>query len=341
MSNQVTSQSQSQVSLFDVITLDGRQYITTQRLYADKKASGMESYISITEFNRAVKSLTTYNEMLALGHIIYAEYSQVADIGRDAGLAPLLISNSYNPLILIDPTAQQTIEQHLDDEASKISSLGANSLSAAVKTGDTASMNTAQQALGAQGVQNPLMAIAGFMTSEGLELLLASVREKEAAQRDAQLAQAQLAIAAAEKDRALAQASINLTAALGAAAEVAHITAKDALWVSFTFGFKMLGLKPKKVMAFLREKGYLNKDNAPTSRLLKATVEVARSVAVVTKEGKTFSQTKISPEGLLWLIKNVEFPEELRERHCRLDWSEETLTAFFQDTLANTNDEEV
>jgi hypothetical protein len=81
--NQVATKTQ--VSLFDVITIDGRQYITSQKLYADKKASGMESYISITEFNRAVKSLTTYAEMLVLGHIIYAEYSQVADIGRDAG----------------------------------------------------------------------------------------------------------------------------------------------------------------------------------------------------------------------------------------------------------------
>jgi hypothetical protein len=197
----------TKVSLFDVITIDGRQYITSQKLHADKKASGMKVHAELKHFNEAIKSLTTYSEMLALGHVIYAEYSQVDDIAGGRQIRPLIISNSYKPILLLDATAQQTIEQHLNDEASKISSLGANSLSAAVKTGDAASMNTAQQALGAQGVQNPLMAIAGFMTSEGLELLLITVREKEAAQREAKLAQEKLAIESAEKEKALAQAA--------------------------------------------------------------------------------------------------------------------------------------
>jgi hypothetical protein len=143
--------------LMGVIEIDGRKYITTQQLYADKKASGMESYISITEFNRAVKRLTTYDEMLALGHIIYAEYGDVQEGRTGADLASVFKSTGYKPVLLIDPTAQQTIEQHLDDEASKISSLGANSLSAAVKTGDAHSANTAHQALGAQGLDPHLL----------------------------------------------------------------------------------------------------------------------------------------------------------------------------------------
>jgi len=45
------------------------------------------------------KGLTTYDEMWALGHILYAEYSQGVDIGREAEIASLLKSNSYNPLL--------------------------------------------------------------------------------------------------------------------------------------------------------------------------------------------------------------------------------------------------
>jgi len=119
-----------------LIPVGEHKYITSQRLFAEKKAAGMDIYTRLCDFNRAIKGLTTYDEMLALGHILYVEYSQGVDIGSNAVFASLLISNSYKPLILLDPIAQQTIEQHLNDEQSKLSALGANSLSAAVKTND-------------------------------------------------------------------------------------------------------------------------------------------------------------------------------------------------------------
>jgi len=187
---------------------------------------------------------------------------------------------------------------------------------------------------------NPFSVLDG-MNSDQIAVLLAEVKAKEAAQRDVQLAQAQLAIESAEKDRALAQAAINLTAALDSAAEVALITAKDALWFSWTHGLKMLGLKPKIALAHMREKGYLNLNNTASSRLLGAAVEVCRLVTVTPEKGPARTQPKTCAAGMLWVAKHIKFPEECKERYCRLDWSEETLTAFFHDTLANTNDEEV
>lgn len=137
--------------LMGVIEIDGRKYITTQRLFADKKAAGMDVYARVSELNRAVRGLTTYTELVGLGHIVEVTRENVGDYPQGAGLAPLLTPPAYNPVTLIDPTAQQTIEQHLNDEQSKLSAIGANSLSAAVKTGDVAAANTAQQALGMQG----------------------------------------------------------------------------------------------------------------------------------------------------------------------------------------------
>jgi Rha family phage regulatory protein len=118
---------------------------------------------------------------------------------------------------------------------------------------------------------DPFVVMSG-MTSEQVALFLESVKVREAAQREAAAAQAKLAIESAEKERAV-------TVAINSTKETALLTAKDDVWFSLTVGCKILGLKPKKALEYLRSIGLLNKDNMPSSKLLQASVEVVRPVA--------------------------------------------------------------
>jgi hypothetical protein len=168
---------------------------------------------------------------------------------------------------------------------------------------------------------NPFAVMDG-MNSDQVALFLESVKAKEAAQRDAQLAKTQLTITSAEKDRAV-------VVAINSTKEVALLTAKDDVWFTLTVGCKILGLKPKIALAHLRTIGLLIKDNMPSSRLLKADVEVVRAVATYADAYAVRYQPRISPKGLLWLAKHVKFPAEACERSCKIDWPEDKLIAEF------------
>jgi hypothetical protein len=168
---------------------------------------------------------------------------------------------------------------------------------------------------------NPFAVMDG-MNSDQVALFLESVKAKEAAQRDAQLAKTQLTITSAEKDRAV-------VVAINSTKEVALLTAKDDVWFTLTVGCKILGLKPKIALAHLRTIGLLIKDNMPSSKLLKADVEVVRAVATYADAYAVRYQPRISPKGLLWLAKHVKFPAEACERSCKIDWPEDKLIAEF------------
>jgi hypothetical protein len=91
-----------------MIEHNGRNYITSKEWHEQVKPMARTS-----ETNRAIRGMETYGTLLADGHII-----ELTKDDASADLALLVISNGYNPVMLIDAVAQKAIEHHFQQTAS-------------------------------------------------------------------------------------------------------------------------------------------------------------------------------------------------------------------------------
>ena len=116
------------------VILNGRTYITSTLLHRQKREGGMTKYGLHGDFMRMVREIDCFSRLVDNTEIIDLNSKSLKSF-REVDLASLLKSNSYNPLLLISPTAQKEIEHFLDDEASKDSAVKSSAVSATLDGG--------------------------------------------------------------------------------------------------------------------------------------------------------------------------------------------------------------
>jgi hypothetical protein len=116
------------------VTLNGRTYITSTLLHKQKREGGMTKYGLHGDFMRMVREIDCFSRLVDNMEIIDLNSKSLKSF-REVDLASLLKSNSYNPLLLVSPTAQKEIEHFLDDEASKDSAVKSSAVSATLDGG--------------------------------------------------------------------------------------------------------------------------------------------------------------------------------------------------------------
>lgn len=119
---------------FQPVSLNGRAYITSTLLHKQKREGGMSKYERHDHFMRMIREIDCFGRLVENGDIIDLYYkSPIVQAAPDLG--GVMKANHGNPLMLISPTAQKEIEHHLDDEASKESSIKSSTMSAVVDGG--------------------------------------------------------------------------------------------------------------------------------------------------------------------------------------------------------------
>lgn len=86
----------------------GKDYITSKKFHEEVQPTS-----GVFETNRAIRDMPTYPALVEGAHILEVDNSYTKAVG-DADLASLVKSNSYRPIMLIDPVAQKEIEHHFE-----------------------------------------------------------------------------------------------------------------------------------------------------------------------------------------------------------------------------------
>jgi hypothetical protein len=130
-----------QSPLMSVVDYDGQMYYTSQyfhRQYVANSDAGKGKYRQHQTFVRRLKSIEAYQLYLDHGDIVELLWSKGGEITGTKSvpvnnintLEPLFRSVSYNPIILLNATAQAALSQYLDDELSKQMSVTINTQAA-------------------------------------------------------------------------------------------------------------------------------------------------------------------------------------------------------------------
>lgn len=115
------------------IQYEGQIYFTSQYFHSQYKANAGEKYSQLKDFNRLIRSIEAYPNYIEKGDIVELNW-QVAKQITSADFAPVFESISYNPIMLINATAQVALTHHLDDEISKQVSVSVNTNATKEKT---------------------------------------------------------------------------------------------------------------------------------------------------------------------------------------------------------------
>lgn len=84
----------------------GKTWITSKKFYEDFKPT-----TRVSETNRSIREMPTYDKLIEDRHILEVDGNYVKSL-EGADLAPLVKSNGYQPIMLIDRVAQKEIEHH-------------------------------------------------------------------------------------------------------------------------------------------------------------------------------------------------------------------------------------
>lgn len=121
--------------LFQPVYYNGQTYFTSQYFHDQYHANKSEGgkYAKLSDFNRLIRNIESFPAYLDRGDIVELEYKYLKTL-TDAVFAPvkaLFKLNSFNPIMLINATAQVALTHHLDDELSKEISVHVNESAAA------------------------------------------------------------------------------------------------------------------------------------------------------------------------------------------------------------------
>ncbi|NCC36268.1 MAG: hypothetical protein EOM24_30295 [Chloroflexia bacterium] len=110
------------------VVYEGRTYFTGHYFHQMYRGNseGRGKHKRVGDFMRLVRSIESYPQYVEDKDIVELEWGDVKGETRNANLASLVRSNSYNPVMLISATAQVALTHHLDDEVSKAASVAVN-----------------------------------------------------------------------------------------------------------------------------------------------------------------------------------------------------------------------
>jgi hypothetical protein len=124
------------------VTHNGQEYFTSQYFHAQYLANSQHGgkFKQHKNFLQALRNIEAYQLYVEQGNIVELRYSQENSLAenfsqsnsqgdsRAEKWSPLFKSIAYNPLTLMDATAQIALSHHLDDEISKQMSVAANTM---------------------------------------------------------------------------------------------------------------------------------------------------------------------------------------------------------------------
>lgn len=127
--------------LMQPVTYDGQQYFTSQYFHQQYLANSSLTgkYRQHSHFVRLLRSIEPYRKHLDRGDIVEITWHRVNTEGiqnRDS-FKPLFQAAGWNPLTLLNATAQLAMSHHLDDELSKQMSVATNARMAQQMTGES------------------------------------------------------------------------------------------------------------------------------------------------------------------------------------------------------------
>lgn len=120
------SQLTSSSPLMQPVQYNGQPYFTSQYFHQQYLANSPHGgkYPQHKNFVRVIRRIPAYALHVAQGDVVEVTWSQVDS--RAHILSPLFKSMGYNPLTLLNATAQAALSHHLDDEISKQMSVAIN-----------------------------------------------------------------------------------------------------------------------------------------------------------------------------------------------------------------------
>jgi hypothetical protein len=130
-----------QSPLMSVVEFDGQQYYTSQyfhRQYVQNSVVGKGKYRQHKNFLVALRAIPAYQLYLDgrdIVELLYAKGGEITGldlqpVNNSNNLEPLFRATGYNPLTLINATAQAALSHHLDDELSQQVSVAINTQAA-------------------------------------------------------------------------------------------------------------------------------------------------------------------------------------------------------------------
>ena len=99
-------------TLLDFVNFEDKTWITSHKFHEEIRPTN-----ELKTTNRSIREAETYGELLNQGHIFEAEWDDSRIRGTE--LAPVIKSNSYNPVMLLDAVAQKALEHHFTKTAER------------------------------------------------------------------------------------------------------------------------------------------------------------------------------------------------------------------------------
>lgn len=116
--------------LMQPVRYNGQDYFTSQYFHRQYQVNaGMQGkYRRHTHFVRLLRSIEAYRLYSEQGDIVELTWTRIKAEGNPllVSLQPLFQAAGYNPLVLLNATAQVALSHHLDDALSKQMSVAAN-----------------------------------------------------------------------------------------------------------------------------------------------------------------------------------------------------------------------
>lgn len=151
--------------LMQVITLNGKEYITSHHLHAVYKGNTGKKYKELHNFNRLIRSIETYQEYVNSGDIVeITSKRSIKDLNLPSSETQNVIvaykSNNYAQVTFISKAIQVALSHHLDDELSKRVSVKVNKDAADKVTSKPSIVNASKEFAAAMRIVK-LMGIKG------------------------------------------------------------------------------------------------------------------------------------------------------------------------------------
>ena len=160
----------SQNPLMSLVRYEGQDYYTSQYFHAMYRGNAGKKYKLIGDFTRLIRAMEAFDKYVERRDIVELDWKSMKDKtdGPNASLKSAFVAAGYQPLMLINATAQVALLHHLDDEVSKQASVAVNEQAVQRRPnikGTVAAYFDIMERLNQMPGANPMLMLAHTLTS--------------------------------------------------------------------------------------------------------------------------------------------------------------------------------
>jgi hypothetical protein len=114
--------------LMALVQYEGQDYYTSHYFHSIYKGNAGKKYKQLYNFNALIRSIESFDKYVEKGDIVELTWKSLKDKSdlKFESLKVAFVASGYQPLMLINATAQVALIHHLDDEVSKQASVSVN-----------------------------------------------------------------------------------------------------------------------------------------------------------------------------------------------------------------------